>query len=326
MASLAKRADAGGGGAEAAVKAYPKPARQAAARQAGGKAVWRGMSWEDRLAALHLGDAGAEADPPGPAPRPAARPAGGAAAAARPSYRTCGDAPRCVLCVDIDDSRAKFARAQAFVAAKNLAYNLSSNVLAELGGSERARLPELFANDWEWSQKGPILLDLPPERIVVELDKVAAPLAVENFVALITGEKGKSGKSGKPLHYLGCPFHRVLPGFVAQAGDISTGTGAGGESIWGKKFKDDLQGLKVKLSARGQLAMCNTGKHSNTSQFFFVLGADKCKKLSGKHVVFGRIVEGLDVLDRIEAAGGGAANDGKPAVSIAIAECVLLPS
>ena len=74
---------------------------------------------------------------------------------------------------------------------------------------------------------------------------------------------------------------------MAQVGDISFGNGTGGESIWGKKFKDDQKGLKQKFTQRGLLAMGNTGKNSNTSQFFFSL-ADTLSKLNGKHVVFGR--------------------------------------
>lgn len=238
--------------------------------------------------------------------------------------KTCGDRPKCFLDVDIDGAREKFERAKAFVSANDLTYGFSSSDLSSLGGSERARIAELYANDWEWSQKGPILLDLPPQRIVVQLDRVSSPLAVENFVALITGEKGKSTNSGKQLHYKGCPFHRIIQGFVAQGGDISTGTGAGGESIWGKKFKDDRDGLKIKLGKRGQLAMCNTGKNCNTSQFFFSFGPNTAK-LSGKHVIFGEIVEGLEVLDLMEAtADSKAAGDGKPKVSVIIADCGLL--
>lgn len=93
------------------------------------------------------------------------------------------------------------------------------------------------------------------ERIVIELWPDVAPLACENFLALVTGAKGTSGSSGKRLHYEGCPFHRIVPGFVAQCGDISFGNGTGGESIWGKKFKDDQKGLKQKFNKRGLVAM-----------------------------------------------------------------------
>lgn len=132
-----------------------------------------------------------------------------------------------------------------------------------------------------------------------------------------TGEKGK-GQGGKPLHYLGCPFHRVVKGFVCQGGDILFGNGTGGESIHGKKFKDDAGGLKVKLDSRGLVAMGNTGKNSNSSQFFFTFGPQS--KLNGKHVVFGRLVEGMDILDAIEATATGT-DDEKPGVPVVIADC-----
>jgi peptidyl-prolyl isomerase D len=271
----------------------------------------------------------------------------------------CGDTPRCFLDIDIDDARAKHARAVAFVAAKNLAYGLSSNDIYALGGSERARVPELYASDWDWSQKGEMLMTLPPQRVVIECDRKSAPLAVANFVALCTGEKGKGrcsparfcfcqssfacavlsstrcslfdsffpylyqGESGKALHYKGCRFHRVVSGFCAQTGDITTGTGAGGESIYnGKKFKDDLTGLKRKFD-RGVVGMCNSGKHSNTSQFFFALGP-RTAKLTGKHVAFGSVVDGDDVVSMIDAA-GAADDEGKPTVDVIIADCGLLP-
>lgn len=83
-------------------------------------------------------------------------------------------------------------------------------------------------------------------RVIIELNATESPTAVENFVALCTGEKGRS-KSGsnKNLHYLGCRFHRIVKGFVCQGGDFTRGDGSGGESIWGKKFKDDRGGLKL---------------------------------------------------------------------------------
>ena len=154
--------------------------------------------------------------------------------------------------------------------------------------------------DYNWSQKGRIVLDPPADRVEIRLYPKKSPLAVENFVALCIGFKGKSSNTGKPLHYKGCPFHRVVTDFVAQAGDIATGTGAGGESIWGKKFKDDKDGLKIPLDKRGLVAACNQGKNTNTSQFFFSLGPTP--KLTGKHVVFGEITQGIEVLDAIETA------------------------
>jgi len=222
----------------------------------------------------------------------------------------------CYVDIDIDGARAAYQLACDFVAATNLTYGWTSQRLSELGGSEKARLPDIFEADYEWSQKGKILLEPASERIVIKVDAKASPLAAENFVALCDGLKGKSSNTGKPLHYVGCPFHRIVRGFVAQTGDIATGTGAGGESIWGKKFKDDKDGLKKKLAKRGDVGMCNNGKNSNTSQFFFAFAP--LPKLSGKHVVLGEIVEGMEVLDAIEAAGADDA-DGKPTVAVIIA-------
>merc|ERR1719506_656396 len=110
------------------------------------------------------------------------------------------------LDVDIDGWRAAYALAQQFVKNTNLRYNLTSNVLEELGGGEKKRIRQtLFPNDYEWSSKGKIVTRRRPERLVFELFPDAAPLACENFVALLTGAKGK-GDCGKPLHYLGCKF------------------------------------------------------------------------------------------------------------------------
>jgi len=227
----------------------------------------------------------------------------------------------CFLDIDIDGAREAYKTARDFVEATNLTYGWSSNKLEDLGGSERARLPDMYASDYTWSQKGKIQLDPPVERVVIEVDTKLAPLAAENFIALCLGFKGKSSNTGKPLHYKGCPFHRIVQGFVAQTGDIATGTGAGGESIWGKKFKDDKDGLKKKLDARGIVAMCNNGKNTNTSQFFFAF--DALPKLTGKHVVFGTIKDGDAVVKRIEDAGADN-TEGKPSCPVVIVDCGIV--
>jgi hypothetical protein len=103
---------------------------------------------------------------------------------------------RCYIDIDIGGHRAAHARCAAFVAATSLKYGLSSPTLAELGGSERARLPELYENDFEWSSKGPIqLAPAARERVVVELFEEAAPNCCANFLALCTGAKGKAKNS-----------------------------------------------------------------------------------------------------------------------------------
>ncbi len=235
--------------------------------------------------------------------------------------------PRAFLDIDIDSWRESYARACAFVEATNLRYSLSSSKLEELGGSEKNRIrKELYPSDWEWSSKGKIVTKRRPERLCIELWPDVSPLACENFMALCTGEKGK-GECGKPLHYKNVAFHRVVAGFVAQTGDISFGNGSGGESIWKKKFKNDWAGLKVKMDRRGLLAMGNTGKNSNTSQFFITFAPQP--KLNGKHVVFGEVLldgdeDAAKVMALLEESGMGGGCDEKPTVPVMIADCGLL--
>ncbi len=111
-----------------------------------------------------------------------------------------------------------------------------------------------------------------------------SPKTLENFRCLVTGEKGKGKESGKPLHYKGSPFHRIVKGFMSQGGDITRGDGSGGErfvtilkvssdrpddalfSIYGKKFNDEKEGLKRRHERRGTVGMANKGKNSNSSQ------------------------------------------------------------
>merc|ERR1712151_1332774 len=141
------------------------------------------------------------------------------------------------------------------------------------------------------------------------------PKTSENFRALCTGEKG-TGKSGKPLHFKGCVFHRIIPGFMAQGGDFTVGNGTGGESIYGAKFKDE--NFIHKHTGRGILSMANAGPNTNGSQFFLCFVATP--HLDGKHVVFGEVTDGLDVLDKLEAVGSGS---GKTTQEVRIADCGL---
>ena len=135
-------------------------------------------------------------------------------------------------------------------------------------------------------------------RVVIELYADKTPKTAENFRCLCTGEKGV-GKSGKPLHFKGSSFHRVISQFMAQGGDFTAGNGTGGESIYGRKFADE--NFTVKHTKRGDLSMANAGPNTNGSQFFLCF--IPCDWLNGKHCVFGSVVDGLEVLDNLESVG-----------------------
>lgn len=220
-------------------------------------------------------------------------------------------------------------------------------------------------------------------KIVMELRADVAPKTAENFRALCTGEKGQ-GRSGKPLHFKGSKFHRVIPQFMCQGGDFTAGNGTGGESIYGEKFADEnftlkhtgpgttllllnsspgvraglllqtvesvysppqraLRTAQCRLGNRrairrvqvgvslldhqlnpnntlphttGILSMANAGPNTNGSQFF--LCTVQTQWLDGKHVVFGSVVEGMDVVKKIETVGS---QSGKTAKDVVISNC-----
>lgn len=151
----------------------------------------------------------------------------------------------------------------------------------------------------------------PAGTIEAELFADVVPKTAENFRVLC------SGSEGEDMQYAGSPFHRIIPGFMIQGGDFTNGNGTGGKSIYGGKFEDE--NFELKHDEAGLLSMANAGPDTNGSQFFITVAPTPW--LDGRHVVFGKVTSGMDVVEAMEAQGS---RRGQTQTEVVMSDCRVL--
>ncbi|MGB5831895.1 MAG: peptidylprolyl isomerase [Thiohalocapsa sp.] len=151
----------------------------------------------------------------------------------------------------------------------------------------------------------------PAGTVEFELFADVVPKTAENFRVLCSGEQGGD------MRLAGSPFHRIIPGFMIQGGDFTNGNGTGGKSIYGGKFDDE--NFDLKHTQPGLLSMANAGPNTNGSQFFITVAPTPW--LDGKHVVFGKVIGGTNVVDAMEAQGS---RSGRTKEKVVLEDCRVL--
>jgi peptidylprolyl isomerase len=151
----------------------------------------------------------------------------------------------------------------------------------------------------------------PAGTIEAELFADVVPKTAENFRALCAAAPDEA------LSYDRSPYHRIIPGFMIQGGDFTNGDGTGGRSIYGERFDDE--GFELEHTEAGLLSMANAGPDTNGSQFFITVAPTPW--LDGRHVVFGKVIDGMDVVEAMEAQGS---RSGRTRSEVMLAECRVL--